>query len=125
MKKQNKSNQDSVIFKKLRAILAKHENELVVQTDEPGHYYLNTTKERKKGVPVFFAAVKIGKSYVSYHLMPVYACPDLAQHLSPELRKRMQGKACFNFKEVDEALFKELAELTQKSLQWFKQAGWA
>ena len=30
----------------------------------------------------------------------------------PELRRRMQGKACFNFTRVDEALFAELATLT-------------
>ena len=33
--------------------------------------------------------------------------------MSPELKKRMQGKSCFNFKEVDEQLFKELATLTK------------
>ena len=33
--------------------------------------------------------------------------------MSPELKKRMQGKSCFNFKEVDENLFKELATLTK------------
>jgi len=33
--------------------------------------------------------------------------------MSPELKKRMQGKSCFNFKEVDEKLFKELARLTK------------
>jgi hypothetical protein len=27
--------------------------------------------------------------------MPVYAWPDLLEDASPELRKRMQGKSCF------------------------------
>ena len=45
--------------------------------------------------------------------MSVYACPELLQSMSPELKKRMQGKSCFNFKEVDEKLFKELATLTK------------
>lgn len=45
--------------------------------------------------------------------MSVYACPDLLKAMSPELKKRMQGKSCFNFKEVDEKLFKELAKLTK------------
>jgi hypothetical protein len=35
--------------------------------------------------------------------------------MSPALKKRMQGKACFNFTAVDEALFKELAALTRRS----------
>jgi len=33
--------------------------------------------------------------------------------MSPELKRRMQGKSCFNFKEIDEKLFKELARLTK------------
>jgi hypothetical protein len=45
--------------------------------------------------------------------MSVYAYPDLLKTMSPELKKRMQGKSCFNFKEVDEKLFKELAQLTR------------
>jgi hypothetical protein len=45
--------------------------------------------------------------------MSVYASPALLKGMSPELKKRMQGKSCFNFKEVDEKLFKELAQLTK------------
>lgn len=43
---------------------------------------------------------------------------------SPELKRRMQGKACFNFKAVDPALFKELAALTKKGFACYKKAGW-
>ena len=69
------------------------------------------------------SGVRTGKNYVSYHLMAIYACPDLLESVSPELRKRMQGKSCFNFRHVDEALFKELAQLTDRSFKRFKQAG--
>ena len=41
--------------------------------------------------------------------MPVYAFPDLDETLSPALRRRKQGKSCFNFTTVDEPLFAELA----------------
>ena len=34
--------------------------------------------------------------------MPVYGLPELLADISPELRRRMQGKACFNFTRVDE-----------------------
>lgn len=54
----------------------------------------------------------MGKNYVSYHLMPVYMNPAMHERISPELKKRMQGKACFNFTEVDPGLFRELAALT-------------
>jgi len=45
--------------------------------------------ENKK--QLFFAAVKIGKTSVSFYLMPVYVFPDLTENISPELKKRMQG----------------------------------
>src|SRR5579859_1203668 len=92
------------VFKALKAILAKQAKHCVVETDTPTHYYLNTTKEYRKR-PMMIGAVKIGKQYVSYHLMPVYGCPKLLEGMSPELKKRMQGKACFNFREVDRQLF--------------------
>ena len=43
--------------------------------------------------------------------MPVYVDPGLLDDVSPELRKRMQGKSCFNFTSVDEPLFAELGDL--------------
>jgi hypothetical protein len=70
------------------------------------------------------AWVEIGKSYVGYHLMPVYGNPKLLDGFSKELRKRMQGKSCFNFKAVDEALFAELDELTRQSFIAFRKAGY-
>lgn len=66
---------------------------------------------------MFFGAVTPGKAYVGYHLMPVYSHPALLDDLSPALRKRMQGKSCFNFKGVDPALFEELGALTRRCAQ--------
>jgi hypothetical protein len=111
-----------VTFAALKAILKRYEPGMVVQTDEPDYYYLNTDKLHRKK-PVMFAAVRLGKSYVSYHLMPVYGCQDLLEGLSEPLRARMHGKACFNFKAVEPALVEELTQLTEKSLQRFKKGG--
>ena len=111
-------------FAALKAILKKYEPGMVVQTDEPGCYSLNTGKTHKKK-PVMFVAVRLGKSYVSFHLMPVYCCPELLEELSEPLRARMQGKACFNFKTVDPALVEELALLTEQALEKFRKAGFA
>jgi len=36
----------------------------------------------------------------------------------------MQGKACFNFTEVDAVLLKELKELTSRSYQFWRELGW-
>lgn len=54
--------------------------------------------------------------------MPVYVFPELLINISPELKKRMQGKSCFNFKQVDKKLFKELEVLTKKGFDAFRKA---
>ena len=48
--------------------------------------------------------------------MGIYGDPTLLAGMSPELRRRMQGKSCFNFTKVDDALFRELAVLTEQSI---------
>jgi hypothetical protein len=108
-------------FAALRAILAPHAKRLTVTVDEPGHFELaSPTMTDRVGRPLFCAAVQINKNYVSYHLMPVYANPALRNSLSPALRKRMQGKACFNFTTVEPGQLKELAAITKQGLAGFK-----
>jgi hypothetical protein len=89
---------------------------MLVKADEPGHYSLNTPFNAKYGKEVFFGAVQINKRYVSFHWMPVYMFPQLLDEVSVPLKKRMQGKSCFNFKDIDEPLFAELEQLTQHSI---------
>ena len=67
----------------------------------------------------YVAGVRPGKSYVSFYLMSVYSSPELMASMSPELRRRMQGKACFNFTKIDEPLFAELTNLTEAGLDPF------
>ena len=110
-------------FDALKKILAKYERHLVVVQDRPDSYYLNTSYVNPKNKkPAFFGAVNV-KSYVAFHLMPVYAFPELLDGISPELKRRMQGKSCFNFKAVDRNLFKELEALTKAGFARFKAAG--
>lgn len=73
---------------------------------------------------MYFASAIIQKSYVSFHLFPLYACPELNNDLSPELRKHKQGKACLNFTEPDLFLFVQLAALTTAGYRAFKNKGW-
>ena len=101
------------VFAKLKAIFKPYAKKMVVVSDTPKCYYLDTHFIMKNKKPLCFGAVRLGKNYVSFYLMSVYASPDLLKGMSPELRKRMQGKSCFNFKEVDEKLFRELAKLTK------------
>ncbi len=74
--------------------------------------------------PLWFGGIQIKKSYVSYHLMPLYLNPRLAESMSPALKKRMQGKSCFNFAASDQALFKELAALTEAAFSFYEDQGY-
>jgi hypothetical protein len=117
----DKTAEFDAVFARLRAILAPHARTLAAKHDQPDYYYLETRTAVYKGRPVFFAGVRKGKSYVSFHLMPVYAYPEMRKGLSPKLRKRMQGKACFNFTAVDEELFEELRQLTVRGIEGFPE----
>jgi hypothetical protein len=44
--------------------------------------------------------------------------------MSPALKKRMQGKACFNFTAIDRELFEELEQVTERGYQAWKKIGW-
>ncbi len=113
----------SDIFCALRAVMAPYGESLDIKHDEPGNFYLDTYHVMRNKKPLFFGAVQIKKNYVSYHLMPVYVSPELLNDISPELKKRMHGKSCFNFKAVDEILFQELAQLTEQGYLHYKASG--
>jgi hypothetical protein len=104
--------QATAVFDRLAAIFAPYRSTLIAKADEPGDLSLETPPSTAYPSGLFFGAVKIGKRYVSFHLMPVYVHPDLLDEMSPELRKRMQGKSCFNFTRADDGLFAELEALT-------------
>ncbi len=108
------------VFAALKKILTPYEKRLSVVRYKPEFYYLETILPCYKGKPLHFGAVRLGKNYVSYYLMPVYMDPTLQKRISPELRKRMQGKSCFNFTEINSVLFRELAALTRAGFAGFR-----
>ena len=101
-------------FSSLSAVFRKHVVGMSIKTDAPGHLYVELPPAGPKEKPKFFGAVQIKKSYVSYHLMPIYEDPGLLSGTSEALRKRMQGKSCFNFSADEPALFDELDRLTAR-----------
>ena len=111
------------IFKELKTILSHYSVHLSTLHDKPGYYYLETNTKDGKGKPHFFGMVKQGPKKVSYHLMPVYCDPSLLDNVSADLRKRMQGKSCFNFTKSDSALFLELGSLTARCFESYKSDG--
>src|SRR5258705_7814274 len=109
-----------LVFEQLKSILRPFEPKLTVTADTPGAYSRDGPYSEKWKKQLFFGSAQIKKNYVSFYLMPVYMFPDLLKDISPELRKHMQGKSCFNFKKVEPDLLEELSELTRKGIERFR-----
>jgi len=108
-------------LKKLMQPLAKR---MTVLVNTPAGFVLEGGYSEQYKKKMWFGGVRRGKAYVSYHLIAVYAFPELLKDLTPKLRARMQGKSCFNFTKYDAALFRELGQLTKRSFERFRKATW-
>jgi len=107
------------VFAALRQLLKKHGKGLAVQTDKPGDFHLECPSILHRRKPLYFAGVRTNKNYVSFHLLCAYFNPAMTQGMSPALKKRKQGKACFNFTAVDEECFAELGRLIDEGQKIF------
>jgi hypothetical protein len=110
-------------FDHLRRVLRKYERYLTIISDTPDGYSLNASYSEKSQGEILFGAVQIKKTYVSFYLMPVHMYPELLTGLSKKLKARMQGKSCFNFRTADEEQLQELAELTSRGFERFREEG--
>lgn len=104
----------ALVFERLRGILGPYGRRMHTVTDDATSYAVDMAPEEQRDPTTWFGGVRLGKAYVSYYLMPVYVEPVLLENISPALRRRMQGKSCFNFTTVDEPLLAELEELTRR-----------
>ena len=117
------------VFAELKSVFGKLTGRLAVKVDTPIEYTLVTKCPspfpQHKGHPMFFGSVRLGKAYVSFHLMPLYMNPTLSKTISPALKKRMQGKTCFNFKVRPEPeALSELKRLTAAGLKQWREKKW-
>jgi hypothetical protein len=110
------------IFEKLKSILQPYSLKLIIKIDTAEGFSLDGAYSKKWKKELFFGATQIKKNYVSFYLMPVYMCPDLLKKISPELKKHMQGKSCFNFKKIETSLFDELTQVTEQAFEYFIKA---
>ena len=129
MRKAAATSDFAAVFASLKPVLAKHAKRLSVKTDTPLEYTVLTKSPspfpQHKKQPLYFGSVRLGKAYVSFHLVPLYMCPELAQEIAPTLRKRMQGKACFNFKtDPEPEQMAELKRLTEAGIQQWGERKW-
>ena len=116
-------------FAALKPVLASQSKRLAVKTDTAQEYTLVTKSAspfpQHKGQPMWFGSVRLGKAYVSFHLMPLYMCPELNGAVTPALKKRMQGKTCFNFKsDPGPELIAELQHLTAAGWRQWRERKW-
>jgi hypothetical protein len=118
----DKKHEFELAFRGLREILKPYDKKLLVVKDNPGSYMGESKSLRYQGKPVMFVSITT-KSYVSFHLFPVYMFPELLKGISPALKKRMQGKTCWNFKKAEDALFAELGGLVDASFRRFAELG--
>src|ERR1700742_3328097 len=105
----------------LKRIFAPYTKALNVNADTRTRFYLETKSASYKGKPLFFGAVISGRGSVSFHLMPLYWDGSLAKKLSADLKKKMQGKSCFNFTAPDPKLFRELEKVTAAGFALYKK----
>jgi len=105
------------VFAELRDIMLRAGQGMTVARDESGDLELRTPGiDPKTGKPGWFGIVNMKKTYVAYHLMPLYADPRLASCVSLALAKRKHGKTCFSFTKPDPVLFAQLERLTAIAL---------
>ncbi len=117
------------VFAALKPVLGKYAKRLAVKADTPAEYTLVTKRPspypQHKGHPMVFGSVRVGKAYVSFHLMPLYMNEALTKAISPALKKRMQGKSCFNFKtDPEPEALSELERLTEAGVKQWGEKKW-
>lgn len=108
-------------YGELRALMLRAADGMVLAKDGDGGVVMHAPwpHPRKPDEPMWFGAVRLGKAYVSFHLMPLYMNPVMQAKVSAPLRKRMQGKTCFNFKKPEPELFADLEVLTRASAAFY------
>src|SRR5258708_35529233 len=119
----------AAIFAALKPVFGKYEKRLSVKADTPVEYTVVTKSPspypQHKGQPQYFGSVRLGKAYVSFHLVPLYMCPPMQKSISPALQKRMQGKGCFNFTTRPEPeLMAGLKQMTPDAIKLCGEKQW-
>ncbi len=109
------------VFQILKPKFVPFAEHMVVRSDDEANYLLVSPKPDAKGRDLWFGGLNIKKKYVSVHIFPVYMEPGLLKDISPQLKKRMQGKSCFNFTKVDQELFDELGKLLDEGLKYYQE----
>ena len=124
------------IFEEVKQILKKNSSGFVERDEyigsqakqkKPG-FHIYGSKDvslfGKKPQPTYIAGVIQQKNYVSFYLSPIYSHPDLYPKLSPDLKKVLKGKSCFNIAKATPKLFKEIDDVLKRGINKYKEIDW-
>ncbi|AFZ69029.1 hypothetical protein Deipe_3601 [Deinococcus peraridilitoris DSM 19664] len=106
----------SEVFERLRDVLEDETEELNVIHDE-------ATKYEVRAGRVFFGSVVLRRTQVVFQLRALETRPELGEELPEPLRRRLQGKAEFVFKTLDDVQAHGLAELTRRAFDAYAREG--
>lgn len=124
------------IFLEIKGILEKNSETFVVKDQYIGSqakqekpaYHLYGSKDvslfGKKPQPTYIAGVIQQKNYVSFYFSPIYSHPDLFSNISPDLRKVLKGKSCFNINKTNPQLLKEIESILKEGINKYKEIDW-
>ena len=124
------------IFQEIKEILMKNSQDFL-QTKEylnskakitkPG-FHLYGTEEKsyfgRKPQQMYIAGVIQQKNYVSFYFTPIYSHADEFKDISPELRKFLKGKSCFNITKTTPLLLEEIEQVLKKGIDKYKEIAW-
>ncbi len=111
-------------FRVLKGLLVPYAPRLHASQDTDSFYMLDGEYAAAFKRTMFFGGVQIRRAHVSFHLMPVYTNPELLSSVSDALKKRMQGKSCFNFVRPERELLVELSGLVDRGFALYERFGW-
>ena len=111
----------AVVFETLKGVLEKNTRGLAVKADTASGYDVTgkvaSPFPQHKGQPMWIAAVRLGKAYVSYHLMPVYMNPALQAMDFARVEEEDAGTGLLQFQEGAGACGAERARRTDEGFR--------
>ncbi len=124
------------IFLEIKGILEKNSEAFLAKDQYIGSqakqqkpaYHIYGSKDvslfGKKPQPTYIAGVIQQKNYVSFYFSPIYSHPDLFSNISPDLRKVLKGKSCFNINKTNPQLLKEIENILKEGINKYKEIDW-
>ena len=73
---------------------------------------------------LYFAGIRLQKSFVGFYYFPVYCLPSLSASLAPALAKLQKGKSCFRVKSLEGGLREQIRDALVLGLDGYRERGW-